>query len=236
MSGTLRGRAARAAALVLLAGAAACSGAADDASPAGSTGRATSASSAPATGSSASPSPSAAAPSRTAPAGTTLVRAQRSRMTFAVPTSWQVTDVTTLLSSGDEKALAGLAEQLNLSLSQVRAAARTIDVAAFGPSVDGFAPNVNVQLLPVEEPPSAAQLRLAMSAVGGTVESVEDVTTTFGPGRVSSYRLELGGRTVVGRQLGIKAPGGVALVTVSHVTAKEADVVLALVKGSLTAD
>lgn len=164
-----------------------------------------------------------------------LIRAERSGLRFAVPKSWQVTDLATVLEGGDDKALQDIARKMNLPLSQLKAAARTVDVAAFGPTVKGFAANVNVQALPVEEVPTAAQLKMVMAAVGGSVESVEDVTTSLGPGRVSRYTLEVGSTKVVGRQIGVKGPNGVVLVTVSDIDAKSADVVLALVQGTLAA-
>ncbi|MBM6401239.1 hypothetical protein [Phycicoccus sonneratiae] len=169
-----------------------------------------------------------------APPGTVLVRAERSGLRFAVPEAWEVADVATVLEAGVDEDLAAMAERMNVPASQLRAAARTIDVSAFGPSVDGFAPNVNVQGLPVEEVPSAAQLRLVTSMIGGTVESVDDVPTPVGPGRVSRYRAEIGGRSVVGRQLGIEGPSGVVLVTVTATTAAGADDVLALLQRTLT--
>jgi hypothetical protein len=233
MTRTTRRAAGCATALVLATGLVGCaSGGSDGGSTAAAS--ASSSASASASGSASAPATTEPSPAPSAPAGAKLITAERSGLRFAVPRTWQVNDVATVLESGDDADLAAIAKKMNLPLSQLKAAARTIDVAAFGPAVKGFAPNVNVQSLPVEELPTAEQLSMVMKMVGGTVESVDDVTTAAGPARVSRYRLDVGVAKVVGRQLGVKGPNGVVLITVSDITAQGADVVLAMVQGSLT--
>ena len=180
------------------------------------------------------PSPSTSpstAPS--APAGTVYISADRAGLRFAVPEDWKVLDLADVLASGDPKALQELADRMNLPVSQIEAAARTTDVAAFGAPVQDFAPNVNVQTVPLAEVPSETQLRLGMEMVGATVDSVEDVETALGTARVSSYSLPVNGTTVTGHQLGVKAPDGVAMITISDLSADRADVLLAMIEASL---
>ncbi len=168
-----------------------------------------------------------------APAGTTVVEAGRARIRFAVPDSWELVDFTALLEQADADELEAAADGMNLTASQFRAAARNTDLGVFGPPTANFAPNVNVQLSPVEEVPSAEQMRAGLTAIGADVQDVQDVTTPLGPGRVTSYRLEVAGTTAYGRQLGVKGPGGVALITVSHGDAEQAERVEQVLRSSL---
>ncbi len=169
----------------------------------------------------------------TAPVGTVYVSADRAGIRFAVPQDWQVLAADDVLAAGGSDVLQEMADRMNMSASQLRAAVRSADVAAFGQPVNGFAPNINVQTVPLEEVPSAAQLRMGVESVGATVLSVEDVTTSLGRARVSTYTLPLGDLTVTGHQLGVKAPNGVSLITVSDLSADRAGVVLSMVEASL---
>lgn len=168
-----------------------------------------------------------------APDGTTMVEARRAGIRFAVPDSWEIVDFTELLEQADAAELEAVAEGMNLTAAQFRAAASNTDLGAFGPPSAGFAPNVNVQLAPVEEVPSAAEMRRGLTMVGADVQDVQDVTTPLGPGRVTIYRLGVDGTTAYGRQLAVRGPGGVALVTVSHGDAEQAERVEAVLRASL---
>lgn len=164
-----------------------------------------------------------------------MVEASRVGIRFAVPESWEVVDFAELLEQADAAELEAVAEGMNLTAAQFRAAASNTDVGVFGPPSADFTPNVNVQLAPVEEVPSAEQMRLGLTMVGADVQDVQDVTTPLGPGRVTTYRLEVDGTTAYGRQLGVKGPGGVALITVSHGDAEQAERVEAVLRASLAA-
>ncbi|WP_299444928.1 hypothetical protein [uncultured Phycicoccus sp.] len=169
-----------------------------------------------------------------APAGTTVVEAGRARIRFAVPESWEVVDFTDLLEQADADELEAAADGMNLTAGQFRAAASNTDLGVFGPPTADFAPNINVQLSPVEEVPSAEQMRTGLTTIGADVQDVLDVTTPLGPGRVTVYRLDVAGTTAYGRQLGVKGPGGVALITVSHGDAEQAERVEQVLRSTLT--
>ncbi len=183
-----------------------------------------------------SPGPSSPRPAGPAPAGTTWVHAEGSSVRFVVPTGWTVLPMAEALDRGDPEALAALAKRMNVPVSQVKAAARAVDLAVFGPEHAGFAPNVTVQRLPLAEVPGEAQLRMILGIVGARVDSVEDVTTPLGAGRLSRYGLEVGSTKAVGRLLAVAGPEGVVLVTATALDRAQAEVVVALVRSSIAAD
>ncbi|HMM94831.1 hypothetical protein [Phycicoccus sp.] len=188
----------------------------------------------PSTTPSAEPSPSSSA-EPSAPPGTQWVTGERSGLRFAVPEDWKVLELTKVLESGDQDALARIAQQMNLPVAQVKAAARSVDVAVFGPPSRGFAPNLNVQTLPLEVMPTEAQTRMVLKMIGATVASYEEVTTPVGRGHVTGYTLPVDTNTATGRQLTVIGPKGVVVLTVTDVDVDRADTVLGMLRASLHA-
>lgn len=195
-----------------------------------STGASSTASSASSSSSAAS-SPSAAAPS--APAGTVYTTAKRAGIRFAVPKDWKVFDLVTVLEKGDQSTIDAIAKQMNISTTQFKQMASNTDVAVFGPVQGSFAPNINVQTVPAEAVPSENEMSQGLKAVGAEIVDSKEIATAVGAGRLTTYRLTIGSTKVEGRQVAVKAPGGVAIITVSHTSSEQAGVLAAMVQSSL---
>ena len=187
-------------------------------SPSTDAGSASSSATASATAS-ASASPTEAA----LPAGSQWVEAPKSGIRFPVPDDWKEISFREVLDSGDKDAIEEAAKSMGVTPEQLETVADQIEVMAFGPAVKGFAVNINAVPQPNTAMPSAAEATSQMQQIGGKVGKAKEGTTSLGKSLVVPYTLKVQDRTVQGRTLLIETDDGVATLTVSHVSADEAD-------------
>ena len=172
---------------------------------------------------SASASASASPTEATLPAGSQWVEAPRSGIRFPVPEDWKEISFREVLDSGDKDAIEKAATSMGVTPEQLETVADQIEVMAFGPAVKGFAVNINAVPQPNTAMPSAAEATSQMQQIGGKVGTAKEGTTSLGKSLVVPYTLKVQDRTVQGRTLLIETDDGVATLTVSHVSADEAD-------------
>jgi hypothetical protein len=189
-----------------------------DAGSASAAGSASTSATASATAS-ASASPTEAA----LPAGNERVEAPKSGIRFPVPEDWKEISFREVLDSGDKDAIEEAAKSMGVTPEQLETVADQIEVMAFGPAVKGFAVNINAVPQPNTAMPSAAEATSQMQQIGGKVGKAKEGTTSLGRSLVVPYTLKVQDRTVQGRTLLIETDDGVATLTVSHVSADEAD-------------
>ena len=157
------------------------------------------------------------------PIGTRWVDAPRAGIRFPVPEGWRALSFRELLESGDKEAIAEAARTMGVTENQLDALAAQIEVIAFGPTVKGFAVNVNAVPQPGTAMPSAEEASGQLEQIGGTIGTPVTGSTDFGTSLVVPYTLEVKDLTVQGRSILLETPGGVATLTVSHVSEAEAD-------------
>jgi hypothetical protein len=202
-------------------------------SPSTPTGAASSSASSTASAS-ASPSESAT-PAADPPSGSKWVEAPKSGIRFPVPEAWKTTSFREVLDSGDKEAIAEAAKAMGVTESQLETVADQIEVMVFGPTVKGFAVNVNAVPQPGVQMPTAEVAEQQLGQLGGEVGTPVEGTTAYGKSMIVPYVLKLPNTTVQGRTILLETPGGVATLTVSHTSAKEADALAdAIVKSSTT--
>ena len=140
-----------------------------------------------------------------------------------------------MLDSGDTKAIAEAAKAMGVTESQLETVADQIEVMVFGPALKGFAVNINAVPQPGAQMPTAEMAKQQLGQLGGEVGEPVEGTTSFGSSMVVPYVLKLPNATVQGRTILLDTPGGVATVTVSDTSAKEADALAkAIVESSTT--
>ena len=171
----------------------------------------------------ASASASASPTEATLPAGSQWVEAPRSGIRFPVPEDWKEISFREVLDSGDKDAIEKAATSMGVTPEQLETVADQIEVMAFGPAVKGFAVNINAVPQPNTAMPSAAEATSQMQQIGGKVGKAKEGTTSLGKSLVVPYTLKVQDRTVQGRTLLIETDDGVATLTVSHVSADQAD-------------
>jgi hypothetical protein len=189
-------------------------------SPPTTPGSAGSSSSAAATSESASPSPIG---TPEPPSGSDWVVADKTGIRFPVPEDWKSLSFREVLEAGDEKAIAEAAKTMGVTPDQLDDLADQIEVIVFGPTLKNFAVNINAIPQPGVAMPSAKQAASQLEQIGGEVGTPKTGTTAFGASLVVPYTLQVRGTTVQGRSILLETPDGIATLTVSHVSAKEAD-------------
>lgn len=173
---------------------------------------------------SASPSASASATGTPkAPSGTMWVEAPKTGIRFPVPKGWKSLSFREVLDSGDKKAIDEAAKSMGVTAEQLDSLAEQIDVMVFGPTVKGFAVNINTVPQPGAAMPSADEAVSQLKQLGGTVGTPTTGTTAFGKTLVVPYTLKVQDTTVQGRTVLVETPDGIATLSVSHVSAAEAD-------------
>jgi len=171
---------------------------------------------------SAAPSESASAAAKP-PSGSKWVEAPKSGIRFPVPKGWKTTSFREVLDSGDTKAIAEAAKAMGVTESQLETVA------------DQIAVNINAVPQPGAQMPTAEMAKQQLGQLGGEVGEPVEGTTSFGSSMVVPYVLKLPNATVQGRTILLDTPGGVATVTVSDTSAKEADALAkAIVESSTT--
>jgi hypothetical protein len=178
-------------------------------------------------GSAGSAAATSASPSPTGtpepPSGSTWVTAPRSGVRFPVPEGWKSLSFREVLDSGDPKAIADAAKTMGVSAAELDSLADQIEVVVFGPTVKRFAVNINAVPQPGTAMPSVEEATAQLTQIGGKIGTPRTGTTALGKSLVVPYTLTLQGITVQGRTILIETPGGVATITVSHVTEADAD-------------
>jgi len=168
---------------------------------------------------SASASPSEA----TLPDGSQWVVAPKSGIRFPVPEDWRSMSFREVIDSGDKEAIDEAAKSMGVTPEQLDTIADQIEVIVFGPTIKGFAVNINAVPQPNTAMPSAAEATSQLQGIGGKVGKAKEGTTSLGKSLVVPYTLKVQDRTVQGRTLLIETDDGVATLTVSHVSGDEAD-------------
>ena len=172
---------------------------------------------------SASASASASPTEAKLPAGSQWVEAPKSGIRFPVPEDWKSMSFREVIDSGDKEAIDEAAKSMGVTPEQLDTIADQIEVIVFGPTVKGFAVNINAVPQPNTAMPSAEEATSQLSQIGGKVGKAKEGTTSLGKSLVVPYTLKVQDRTVQGRTLLIETDDGVATLTVSHVSGDEAD-------------
>jgi len=175
------------------------------------------------TSASASASASASPSEATLPDGSQWVEAPKSGIRFPVPEDWRSMSFREVIDSGDKEAIDEAAKSMGVTPEQLDTIADQIEVIVFGPTVKGFAVNINAVPQPNTAMPSAAEATSQLQGIGGKVGKAKEGTTSLGKSLVVPYTLKVQDRTVQGRTLLIETDDGVATLTVSHVSGDEAD-------------
>ena len=169
---------------------------------------------------SASPSPTGAAE---LPSGSMWIEAPKAGIRFPVPDDWRTMSFQEVLDSGDTKAMDEAAKAMGVTPDQLQALAEQIEVIVFGPTVDGFAVNINAIGQPGTTLPTARVASAQLEKAGGKVGTPVAGTTAFGKSLVVPYSLKLPTGTIQGRSILLETPDGIATLTVSHASKAEAD-------------
>ena len=172
---------------------------------------------------SASASASASPTEAKLPAGSQWVEAPKSGIRFPVPEDWKSMSFREVIDSGDKETIDEAAKSMGVTPEQLDTIADQIEVIVFGPTVKGFAVNINAVPQPNTAMPSAEEATSQLSQIGGKVGKAKEGTTSLGKSLVVPYTLKVQDRTVQGRTLLIETDEGVATLTVSHVSGDEAD-------------
>ena len=172
---------------------------------------------------SASASASASPTEAKLPAGSQWVEAPKSGIRFPVPEDWKSMSFREVIDSGDKETIDEAAKSMGVTPEQLDTIADQIEVIVFGPTVKGFAVNINAVPQPNTAMPSAEEATSQLSQIGGKVGKAKEGTTSLGKSLVVPYTLKVQDRTVQGRTLLIETDDGVATLTVSHVSGDEAD-------------
>jgi hypothetical protein len=172
---------------------------------------------------SASASASASPSEATLPEGSQWVDAPKSGIRFPVPEDWKSMSFREVIDSGDKEAIDEAAKSMGVTPEQLDTIADQIEVIVFGPTVKGFAVNINAVPQPNTAMPSAAEATSQLQQIGGKVGKAVEGTTSMGKSLVVPYTLKVQDRTVQGRTLLIETDDGVATLTVSHVSGDQAD-------------
>ena len=175
------------------------------------------------TSASASASASASPSEATLPDGSQWVEAPKSGIRFPVPEDWRSMSFREVIDSGDKEAIDEAAKSMGVTPEQLDTIADQIEVIVFGPTIKGFAVNINAVPQPNTAMPSAAEATSQLQGIGGKVGKAKEGTTSLGKSLVVPYTLKVQDRTVQGRTLLIETDDGVATLTVSHVSGDEAD-------------
>jgi len=103
----------------------------------------------------------------------------------------------------------------------LRQALAQMELFVVGPSIRGFAPNVNVISSPGTALPTDAQLHAQLDAMV-KVTAIREESTAMGPVRVSPYTMDIQGTPMAAEQVYAINGGRIAIITVSARDAAEA--------------
>jgi hypothetical protein len=163
---------------------------------------------------------SSKASSRSAPAPT-LPKGHRWRtiddvhVTFAAPDTWTALDPAKLGAlSVDSPEMKALAKKLGMTSKQVTQFMANVDLYLAGPLVEGYAPNIQAVVLPLDELPSDAALAQEIGRVATSPPKVEHMSTGIGDGVNVSFSMNVGALTLYGRSLFYETADGVLNLTV----------------------
>jgi hypothetical protein len=128
-----------------------------------------------------------------------------------------------VLDSGDQDAIAEAAKSMGVTADQLATIGEQIEVIVFGPTVKGFTVNINAVPQPNTTMPTAEQAASQLEQIGGTVGTPVEGTTALGRSLVVPYTVKVKDQIVQGRTVLVETDEGVATLTVSHVSSKQAD-------------
>lgn len=177
--------------------------------------------------------PEAPAPDPELPNGFQWAESSTQGIRFAVPGTWTAVDAKQIIGSGSEADIESAAQDMGLSVDQLRQAAEQIDIIVMGPAVDGFAPNINVVPTSLTELPTQEALAAEAESVGASVGQGSVREAPGGQAMVLPYVLELETANVQGRAIVAPVPGGFTSITVSHINAEDADALTDQILASL---
>ena len=129
------------------------------------------------------------------------MEAPKSGIRFPVPEDWKSMSFREVIDSGDKEAIDEAAKSMGVTPEQLDTIADQIEVIVFGPTVKGFAVNINAVPQPNTAMPSAAEATSQLQQIGGKVGKAEEGTTSLGKSLVVPYTLKVQDRTVQGRTL-----------------------------------
>lgn len=141
--------------------------------------------------------PSEGAPSVALPApaplpeGGSWVTSAAHGVKFAVPPGWSMFDLSTFADPAVRAALEPVAQKLGLTVDEyIRQLTQLNDAIVTGPEHAGFSATVSVRKEAAQVSsyvPSVEEAQQLVVALGGTVTSVDPVSTPAGPGYVTRY-------------------------------------------------
>lgn len=160
--------------------------------------------------SAASPSPSAASP--ILPAGTQLITSAGAGLSLAAPKDWAALD-RSLLEKPD--VMAEMTTKTGMSKEQLTSLFTNIDVLVMGSPKNGYAPNLNIFVVPrAKALPTDSEIRAQIGKIG-EISDIREQSTALGLVRVVTYTATSGSASFSAQQLYVIAPaGGVAVITI----------------------
>ncbi len=125
------------------------------------------------------------------PAGGAWVASAAHGVRFAVPAGWAMFDLSRFADPAVQGALEPVAAKLGLTVDEyIRQLTQLNDAIVTGPDRNGFTPTISVRKEAAQVSgtvPSVADAQQLVAAIGGTVTSVDPLTTPLGPGYVTRY-------------------------------------------------
>ncbi len=133
----------------------------------------------------------------------------------------QVLDPLDQCALTNPKTMKLMIEKSGQTEAALRQALAQMELFVVGPSIKGFAPNVNVISSPGTALPTDAQLHAQLDAMV-KVTAIREESTAMGPVRVSTYTMDIQGTPMAAEQIYAINGGRIAIITVSARDAAEA--------------